>query len=88
MEVDTSRIDAVEELGERLATELGETRGALAELRSAVDRLEGELAEAPQGDDEELRAALAALEATVARVEQLEADDTQQQACGGARRAA
>ena len=74
--VDTSRIEAVEELGERLASEIGETRGALAELRSAVDRLQGELEEAPQGDDEQLRAALAALEATVTRVEQLEADDT------------
>ena len=76
LQVDTARIDAVEELGERLATELGETRGALAELRSAVDRLEGELADAPEGDDEELRTALGALAATVARVEQLEADDT------------
>jgi PAS domain S-box-containing protein len=73
LEFDTSRIDAVEELGERLATELGEARGALAELRSAVDKL----AEAPQEDDEQLLTTVAALEATVARVEQLEADDTQ-----------
>jgi len=77
VEVDSSRIEAVEELGERLASELGETRGALADLRGAVDRLESELADAPQGEDEQLRAALAALETTVARVEQLEADDTE-----------
>jgi PAS domain S-box-containing protein len=77
VEVDASRIDAVEELGERLAGELGATRDALTELRGSVEKLEAELAEAPQADDDELRTALSALERTVARVEQLEADDTQ-----------
>ena len=77
VEADSSRIEAVEELGERLAAELGEARGALADLRGAVDRLESELADAPQGEDEQLRATLAALETTIARVEQLEADDTE-----------
>ena len=86
--LDPSRVDAVEELGERLAAELGETRGALAETRGAVDRLEQELARAPEADEEltarleELRASVTALEAPAAKVEQLEAALAEQREAG------